>query len=310
MSKIKILLTGATGFIGTNFVLRLHQKYEIIALVRPTSNTNKIEKYCEIYRYDDDFKCLENLFNEKKFDGVVHIAALAPTAANPNNNIDDLINSNITFGTRLLEASKEKIKFFINTSSSFNYCNCTTYRPASLYAASKKAFEDIMTYYALDNDEIVYTNLLFFNAYGPNDKANSTRLFSLLDKVAKSGEVLQMTDGTQIVDYSHVFDVVAGFDILIELCLKEPEFAKNKVFSLKGGERMSLKNLVLFYEKATNQKLNIAWGAKVKRKFEILNPWQAGEKLPNWQAQISLKQGFKALFNDTTGGGDLTNAKS
>jgi len=231
MSKIKILLTGATGFIGTNFVLRLHQKYEIIALVRPTSNTNKIEKYCEIYRYDDDFKCLENLFNEKKFDGVVHIAALAPTAANPNNNIDDLINSNITFGTRLLEASKEKIKFFINTSSSFNYCNCTTYRPASLYAASKKAFEDIMTYYALDNDEIVYTNLLFFNAYGPNDKANSTRLFSLLDKVAKSGEVLQMTDGTQIVDYSHVFDVVAGFDILIELCLKEPEFAKNKVFS-------------------------------------------------------------------------------
>ncbi|EAH4472470.1 NAD(P)-dependent oxidoreductase, partial [Campylobacter coli] len=35
---MKILLTGATGFIGTNFILQLYNKYEIIALVRKSSN--------------------------------------------------------------------------------------------------------------------------------------------------------------------------------------------------------------------------------------------------------------------------------
>ncbi|EAL5456088.1 NAD(P)-dependent oxidoreductase, partial [Campylobacter coli] len=42
---MKILLTGATGFIGINFVLRLYKKYEIIALVRKTSNIEKIKGY-------------------------------------------------------------------------------------------------------------------------------------------------------------------------------------------------------------------------------------------------------------------------
>ncbi|EHF7938931.1 NAD-dependent epimerase/dehydratase family protein, partial [Campylobacter coli] len=52
---MKILLTGATGFIGTNFILQLYNKYEIIALVRKSSNVNKIKDYCKIYYYDGNF---------------------------------------------------------------------------------------------------------------------------------------------------------------------------------------------------------------------------------------------------------------
>lgn len=44
MNKLKILLTGATGFIGTNFILKLHKKYEITALVRKNSNITRIKK--------------------------------------------------------------------------------------------------------------------------------------------------------------------------------------------------------------------------------------------------------------------------
>ncbi|EAI1353343.1 SDR family oxidoreductase, partial [Campylobacter jejuni] len=40
-----ILLTGATGFIGTNFILQLYKKYNIIALVRKSSNISRIEKF-------------------------------------------------------------------------------------------------------------------------------------------------------------------------------------------------------------------------------------------------------------------------
>ncbi|WP_300704116.1 NAD-dependent epimerase/dehydratase family protein [uncultured Campylobacter sp.] len=53
---MKILLTGATGFVGTNFVLNLHKKYEIIALVRQSSDVSKIDKFCKIYRYDESIE--------------------------------------------------------------------------------------------------------------------------------------------------------------------------------------------------------------------------------------------------------------
>ncbi|ENY9045078.1 NAD-dependent epimerase/dehydratase family protein, partial [Campylobacter jejuni] len=45
-SAMTILLTGATGFVGTNFILQLHKKYNIIALVRKTSDIEKIKNYC------------------------------------------------------------------------------------------------------------------------------------------------------------------------------------------------------------------------------------------------------------------------
>lgn len=67
MNKLKILLTGATGFIGTNFILKLHKKYEITALVRKNSNITRIKKKkrgggdCKICFYDGDLNTLIKL---------------------------------------------------------------------------------------------------------------------------------------------------------------------------------------------------------------------------------------------------------
>ena len=84
---MKILLTGATGFIGINFVLRLYKKYEIIALVRKTSNIEKIKGYCKIYYYDGSIDSIEDIFKKEKIDGVVHLASLVPSTVNPINDI-------------------------------------------------------------------------------------------------------------------------------------------------------------------------------------------------------------------------------
>ncbi|WP_415579906.1 NAD-dependent epimerase/dehydratase family protein, partial [Helicobacter labetoulli] len=288
---MNILLTGATGFIGTNFVLQLHKKYKIIALVRTSSDTSKIEAYCRIYRFTNVDSILD-LFENRQFDGVVHLA----TSFFLNHAIQDtkeLIDSNIYFGINLLEACKlHSIPFFINTSTFGSYYNSLSYRPASLYAATKKAFEDMMLYYSLTS-QTLFTNLLIYNVYGPNDTA--TKLFALLGTIAQSDEVIQMSDGSQIVDYSHVFDIVDGFDCLIELIQKDPEFCKDKIFSLKGKERQTLKEVVMLYEKVLGKKLNIKWGARPLRELEIMTPWEGGETLPNWEQKITLREGFKMM---------------
>ncbi|EOI2961384.1 TPA: NAD-dependent epimerase/dehydratase family protein [Campylobacter jejuni] len=292
---MKILLTGATGFIGTNFVLQLYEKYKIIALVRKTSNVEKIKDYCKIYYYDGTINSIENVFKKEQIDGVVHLASMVPSTSNPINDISKLIEANIIFGSFLVQLTKQyNISFFINTATFGSYCNNLSYRPATLYASIKKAFEDIMYYYALISKSI-FTNLLLFNVYGPNDEKY---LFSFLQNICKTNEELLMGDGTQIVDYSHVYDVVDGFDCLIELIQKDPEFCKNKIFSLKGKERKSLKEVVMLYEEVLGRKLNIKWGARAPRELEIMQPWEGGENLPNWEQKISLKEGFVKMINE------------
>ena len=298
--KSRILLTGATGFIGMNFILQLHDKYAITALVRKTSNTEKIKSHCEIYCYDENPQSLLQLFQKEHFDGIVHLATTWLSSHNINQ-INALIHSNLVFGMQILEACKlHTIPFFINASTFGSYCNSLSYRPASLYATTKRAFEDIMLYYSLTS-QTIFTNLLIYNVYGAND--TSTRLFALLDKIAQSGETLEMSDGSQIVDYSHAFDVVSGFDCLIELIQKNPEFCKDKIFSLKGKERQTLKEVVRLYEQALEKKLNIKWGARPLRELEIMTPWEGGETLPTWNPKITLQEGFKMLINAKIMGG-------
>lgn len=292
---LKLLVTGGTGFVGTNFIIQLHKKYNITALVRPTSNIQKIQDHCAIYHYDGNINQLINYCKEQKFDGVIHLATLWISQHTPQD-IHLLIKNNITFGVEILEAAKQaKIPFFINTSSFGLYCNSREYRPSSLYAATKKAFEDITSYYALTS-KTTFTHLLIYNTYGPND--NAKRLFSLLTQVAETGEELKMSDGKQIIDITHIDDIISAFDILLQQVSYNPVEHNNKIYSLKNPHRKTLKEIVQIFEKVCEKKLNIIWGAREPRELEILIPWEEGEKLMDWAPKISLKDGI-ILFWDS-----------
>ncbi|WP_300704088.1 NAD-dependent epimerase/dehydratase family protein, partial [uncultured Campylobacter sp.] len=254
-----------------------------------------IDKFCKIYRYDESIESIQRVFENEKIDGVVHLASLVQSTNQPITDLKKLLNANILFGGYIIEELlKHKTLFFVNSATFGSYCNSITYRPFTLYAAIKKAFEDIMYYYSLTS-KTIFTNLLLFNNYGPHD---SKYLFSYLNKISKTNEELKMSDGSQIVDYSHVYDVVNGFDCLIELIQKDPEFCKDKIFSLKGKERKTLKEVIETYERILGKKLNIKWGAREKRELEITLPWEGGETLPNWEQKISLEEGFRMLVRD------------
>ena len=296
---MKILLTGATGFIGTNFVLNLHDKYEIVALVREGSNTSKIESFCKVYRYDGKIESLIKIFKEEKFDGVVHLATLYK-ANHTYNEIDSLIYSNIKFGVDILEAIKViPVAFFINTMTAFEYSNSDKYNPVNFYAATKHAFFDIIKYYS-GVASTYFSHLMIFDTYGAND--TRPKIFNLWKKIAKSGEVLEMSAGEQKIDISHVDDVINGFDILIDLCVKK-KVKNNQIFALESPKRYFLRKLAKIFEKGTNIKLNIKWGAKPYRENEIMNPVSTKrckeiKKLPKWKQKINLEKGIEALWKN------------
>lgn len=293
---LKLLVTGATGFVGTNFIQKLHGKYDITAIVRPTSNTKKIQDCCTLYVHNGDMQDLLNFCKSQKFDGIIHLAT-SWISQHSLEDIENLISNNITFGVQILEITKQiKAPFFINTSSFGLYCNSINYRPSSLYAATKKAFEDIISYYALTSATI-FSHILIYNTYGPND--NAKRLFSLLSQIAQTGKELKMSDGAQIVDITYIDDIVFAFDCLIQQISLNPIGHKNKIYALKNPIRRTLRETVEIFEEVCGKKLNIIWGAREPRELEITIPWEGGDTLQEWEPKISLKSGIQYFVNQT-----------
>ena len=98
----------------------------------------------------------------------------------------------------------------MNTGSYSQHYGGRAYSPVSLYAATKQAFQDILQFYC-EVRGLRAVTLELPDTYGPDDKR--PKLFSLLDRVARSGETLQMSPGEQLLDLLHVDDVVHGYEV-------------------------------------------------------------------------------------------------
>jgi len=285
---MKILVTGATGFIGQNLIsLLLDKNYDIHCIVRQNSNISKIDNRAEIFKYDTNIDNLIEYFKKENFDGVVHLASLF-LAVHTKDDIAKLISSNIQFGTELLEACKESdVSWFINTGTFWQNYENENYNPVNLYAATKEAFEKIAKYYT-EISNIIFVTIKLNDTFGPNDTRN--KIFNLWTNIAKSGELLEMSSGEQIMDISYIEDVVSAYEVLItHLDSDKKEDFKNKEFVVTNNQKISLKELSKVFEEATNTKLNINWGARPYREREVMQPYSNGITVPGWTQKYTLK---------------------
>ncbi len=122
MSKT-VLLTGATGFIGSHLLEELiNQNYEVIILKRSFSNTWRIDHLLDnITFYDIDKVPIENIFDNHEINYVVHLATYYKKT-HEYNDIEEMMESNITIPTKILEQMRlHSVEYFINTGTFFEY---------------------------------------------------------------------------------------------------------------------------------------------------------------------------------------------
>lgn len=301
----KILVTGATGYIGSNLIKRLlNMQNEIYIIVRPCSKLNLIEEVkdkIDIFEYNKETKNLINYFNKIKPDIVIHLASLF-ISEHKTENIDDLIESNIIFGTNILEAMLHSgTKKIINTGTSWQHYNNQEYNPTCLYAATKEAYEKILEYY-VESENFNAITLKLFDTYGPKDTRN--KIINLFEKISVTGQTLDMSAGEQYLDLVYIDDVIQSYIKSIELIEKKD--IKHKKYFVSSGKQISLKDLSKIYEKVNNVKLNINWGKRIYRKREVMKPYNKGEMVPDWKATISIEKGLEninKIINDKKAGG-------
>lgn len=249
----KILVTGAAGFIGFHLVERLIKEgnWETVGLnnindyydpnlkyarlnetgiIKSSIEYNKFvkSKKSENYRFIKldlvDKVNIYKLFENEKFDYVVHLAAQAGVRYSLENP-DSYIQSNIVGFFHILEASKNNlIKHLIYASSSSVYglnkkllfsTKDNVEHPISLYAATKKSNELMAhTYSYLFN--LLTTGLRFFTVYGPWGRPDMA-LFKFVKAIINDEPIEVYKNGNMERDFTYIDDIIESVYRLIKL---------------------------------------------------------------------------------------------
>ena len=227
---MKILVTGAAGFIGHHLALRLLARGDTVVgldnlndYYDVTLKENRLKRLTphagfRFVRLDlADKPGMEALFAAEKFDAVVNLAAQAGvrySLENPQAYVD----ANLVGFTNVLEGSRHnQVKHLVFASSSSVYGANTKLpfsesdsvdHPISLYAASKKANE-LMAHCYADLFKLPCTGLRFFTVYGPWGRPDMA-LFKFTKAILAGEPITVFNHGNMIRDFTYVDDIVEG----------------------------------------------------------------------------------------------------
>lgn len=294
--KFKILITGSTGFVGKHLVPKLvSEGFEILEITRDISKSKKLFN-------DSTFKLdlEDNNFKKKIFDFkpeiVVHLASFLTSSDNWND-VEKLVNTNILFLSKILDAIAEvNLKLFVNTGTFAEYSKGNNeLLPAYFYAATKTASRAIVDYYA-NTYKFKQTTIVPYTIYGGKD--SQKKIIDIIYDSTISERPLDLTSGEQVLDFIHIDDVASFYLSVVKNIEKLP----NKTcFKLGTGVGHNLKQVANYIEEVTQTKTNINWGGKEYRKSDVMLAVADLESITNvlnWKPKRSLKKGIEVFISN------------
>lgn len=308
---MKILITGGAGFIGSHVCEKyINENHNVYVLDNFSTGYKenipfvKKENIIEVNIEDKD--AVESLLVEKKFDVIVHLAAVVSvveTIQEPY--YSHCINTNSTLNLlEIIRKNNLNVKKFIFASSAAVYgdnknlpnSEHNMINPKSPYAIQKYTSEQYCKIYN-EVYNIPSYGLRFFNVFGPRQDPRSpySGVISILNSAfLNKTQFTFFGDGTQTRDFIYVKDVVKAIDLII----KKKEL-NEFVFNVGTGKEYSINEVKDIFEQV--------YGYKIKYRYEefktgdIENSYADIKKIKKYgfEYQYSLKDGLKTYINHT-----------
>lgn len=207
-----ILLTGATGFIGSQILNRLIEKrYQVVVLLRPTSDIWRIAHLKDSFipcTIVDPAMEFDDVLRKNSIDTIIHTA----TEYGRNSQLSSVLLGNVIFPVKLMEAGlRNGLKNFINTDT---FLCKDSYNGSYLkdYADSKTM---LRAYLKKFSSQIQVDNLILEHPYGEYD-AEGKFVPMIIKSLLENRETLELTSGEQKRDFVYVADVVEAFITVLE----------------------------------------------------------------------------------------------
>lgn len=286
---MRVLVTGATGFIGSRLVRRLAgEGHETHALLRPGGDASVLPPPVIVHRDDG---ALDATIASVAPEAVLHLATRYQHD-HGHHDIAPMLEANIVFGTRLADAAaRAGARAFVTLGTAAQHAGERGDAPATLYAASKSAFEVLLGTIAR-RQGLATATLVVFDTFGPGDMRG--KILDRLVAAARCGVPIDLSPGAQALDLVHVEDVVDAI-LLAAAGLASGALAGGGRFALSSGRAVTLRDLAAMVEAALGRPVPARWGARPYRAGEIMIPWRGGAPLPGWRPRRTLEEHLAAL---------------
>jgi UDP-glucuronate 4-epimerase len=302
---LKILVTGAAGFIGSHLSEALTgQGHQVVGIDSLTSYYDIGQKRSNLAPLltNPRFTFIEldlkgSALNEivEDCDAVYHQAAQPGVRASWSA-FHEYIAENVMATQALLEASRAAaIERFVYASSSSVYGNLTQYPateespllPHSPYGVTKLAGENLVRLYG-ENWGLSTTCLRYFTVYGPRQRPDMA-INRLIRSALDGTKFTIYGDGSQVRDFTFVHDVVAA-----NLAALEADLKPGTIMNVAGGGEIVLSDLVDLVAQACDAQPNLdrrpAKAGDVRRTGGDI---RLAESLLGWAPDVGLEGGIK-----------------
>jgi CDP-paratose synthetase len=278
----RILLTGATGYLGSRLLERLVSipaSYQVTVLKRSFSNTWRIDALLPRVRvFDLDRARIDDVFAADHYDSIVHCATDYGRGAVRRG---EIIEANLLLPLRLLEAGlAHGVRRFVNTDTILD-------KGVSDYTLSKRQFREWLEG---ASGSISRVNMVLEHFYGPGDD-ESKFVTQIVRDLLRRAPSIALTHGAQKRDFIFVDDVVDAFMLVLEG--NDEGFSQ---YEVGCGRSVSVKDFVTAAKSLSgNTTTRLDFGAIAYRANEPMDVRVDISRLRalGWSARVDLHEGLR-----------------
>ena len=300
----RYLITGASGFVGSNLVRKLiNENKELTILIRDNSDLWRINDLVpRIQTIKTDFanyEKLEKLISDIDPNFVYHLGAYGGYPFQTS--IEKIAQVNIINTIKLFECISKcnNVKLVINFGSSSEYGQKSNPMnendeaiPTTPYGISKLTQTKFAKFYS-ENVNLPIVTLRLFSVFGPFEEPGRL-IFDIMTSIIK-GKTIELSSPFPRRDFVYVNDVIEAIETITN--------AKNivgDIFNIGTGIMHSVEDVVNNALKIAKSDNKISWNIKQKRVFDDMTPWvsdiQKTKKILKWEPKCSFADGLALTY--------------
>lgn len=281
---MKLLLTGATGFLGSHLTRTLVScGHEVVILKRSFSDCRRIcDLLPQLVCFDVDRLSLSEIF--KQVEGISAVIHTATCYGRRGESAADVFASNTLYPLQLLElAVAAGIGRFVNTGTSLD-------RFLNPYALSKCQFAEWGRLSA-EKGDIRFINLELEHFYGPDDDGSKFTTY-VIRSCAHDLSELKLTAGAQLRDFIYIDDVVDAYVTVLEGTHSAEE--SFLAYGVGSGQPVTIRRFVEMVRQLAGATTRLDFGAVPYRVNEVMETCADVTALKSlgWVPRVSLEEGI------------------
>lgn len=323
---MKFLVTGAAGFIGNFVAERLCEEgHDVVGL----DNLNdyydpqlKLDRLKRIEHFDNfrfikmdvsDREGIATLFEEEKFQRVIHLAAQAGVRYSIENPMAYIDSNLVGFATILEGCRHNNVEHLMYASSSSVYGankkipfseDDSVDHPVSLYAATKKSNE-LMAHTYSHLYKLPTIGLRFFTVYGPWGRPDMAPLL-FTDAIANGRPIKVFNYGKMQRDFTYIDDIINNIIELINIFNSDGKITSSQVVNIGNGAPVKLEEFISCLESHLGKSAIKEYVAM--QPGDVTSTYSSNKKiisLTNYRFKNNIKEGtkhfcdwYKGYYND------------